>query len=244
MKKTILLLALAVLTAGGVFAQRVGDTIQAGGSNWTVQSVSGDTMTLKKAQGGYKVGDRGPGGGIIFHVDAAGFQVEGYSGATGRFTTYTAHYLEAAPQDSGKPVRWGTNISSLTSVITTIPSGGVSSGGPSNHPDASKVGNGRKDTMTIIASAGQTEGAAQLAASAAFGGLNDWFLPSIGELRLLWAQKNLPGLNMAREGYWSATPLSNSGNVLTSSFNQTDRFVAGIAGGNANNINVRAIRAF
>jgi hypothetical protein len=48
MKKGIMLLVLAVLTAGGVFAQRVGDTIQAGGSSWTVETVSGNRMTLLK----------------------------------------------------------------------------------------------------------------------------------------------------------------------------------------------------
>jgi hypothetical protein len=51
MKKSVMLLAFAVLAAGGAFAQRVGDTASVFGSNWTVQSVSGDTVTLKKAGG-------------------------------------------------------------------------------------------------------------------------------------------------------------------------------------------------
>jgi formylglycine-generating enzyme required for sulfatase activity len=50
MKKGVMLLALAVLTAGGLFAQRVGDTVQVSGSSWTVETVSGDRMTLRKAQ--------------------------------------------------------------------------------------------------------------------------------------------------------------------------------------------------
>jgi hypothetical protein len=52
MKKGIMLLALALLVAGGVFAQRVGDTGQFLGSNWTVETVNGNRMTLIKAQGG------------------------------------------------------------------------------------------------------------------------------------------------------------------------------------------------
>jgi hypothetical protein len=48
MKKGIMLLALAVLTAGGVFAQRVGDTYTLDGQPYSVQSVSGNTITLLK----------------------------------------------------------------------------------------------------------------------------------------------------------------------------------------------------
>ena len=45
----------------------------------------------------YGLGDTDPGGGIIFYVSEEGFTAEGYSGSTGSFGTYTAHYLEAAP---------------------------------------------------------------------------------------------------------------------------------------------------
>jgi hypothetical protein len=229
MKKSVMLLALAALVAGGVFAQRVGDTVQVSGSSWTVQSVSGDTMTLRKAQEmSYKVGDKGPGGGIIFYVNAAGFQVEGYSGATGRFTTYTAHYLEAAPQDSGKSTSWGpdSNIS------------GIAAAAGQGH-----LGHGRRATMTIIASVGQTASAAQLAANATFGGLKDWFLPSQDELLLLGAQKNLPGLNMAPERYWSATQSFPSNLAIVGQFDQTN--VTALSQNKVSGkYNVRAIRAF
>jgi hypothetical protein len=51
MKKGIMLLVLAVLTAGGVFAQRVGDTVQLGGQTYAVESINGERVTLLKAQG-------------------------------------------------------------------------------------------------------------------------------------------------------------------------------------------------
>jgi hypothetical protein len=75
MKKGFLFLVLAVLTAGGVFAQRVGDTVQVSGSNWTVQSVSGDTMTLRK-------------GPTLDGVWTDGSRVVNISGKTGIFTEF------------------------------------------------------------------------------------------------------------------------------------------------------------
>jgi len=51
MRKAFLFLALALIVAGGAFAQRVGDTWQVGDETWVVQSVSGDMMTMRKAPG-------------------------------------------------------------------------------------------------------------------------------------------------------------------------------------------------
>jgi hypothetical protein len=48
LKKGVLVLVLAVLAVGGVFAQKVGDTVQLSGQPYTIQSVSGDTVTLRK----------------------------------------------------------------------------------------------------------------------------------------------------------------------------------------------------
>jgi hypothetical protein len=96
--------------------------------------------------------------------------------------------------------------------------------------------------MTIIASVGQTASAAQLAASATFGGLNDWFLPSQDELLLLGAQKNLPGLNMAPELYWAATQSFPSGLAHVGQFDQPN--VTSLSQGKGMKYNVRAIRAF
>jgi hypothetical protein len=49
-KKAVLFLVLAVLTAGWVFFFFVGDTWQVDGQSYTVQSVSGETVTVRKVQ--------------------------------------------------------------------------------------------------------------------------------------------------------------------------------------------------
>ena len=51
-RKGFLFLVLALIVAGGVFAQRVGDTVQIDGQPYTIRSVSGDTVTLQRAPDG------------------------------------------------------------------------------------------------------------------------------------------------------------------------------------------------
>ena len=46
-KKSLLLLALALIVAGGAFAQRVGDTTQAFGQSWRVQELGNGRMVLQ-----------------------------------------------------------------------------------------------------------------------------------------------------------------------------------------------------
>ena len=50
----------------------------------------------------YVRGDIGPGEGTIFHVVPAGFVVEGYTGASGSFASYTAHFLEVGRGGGGR----------------------------------------------------------------------------------------------------------------------------------------------
>jgi len=56
----------------------------------------------------------------------------------------------------------------------------------------------------------ETDKAAQLAAAATFGGKNDWFLPSCGELNLLHMQRNLSGIGITPGFLWSSSQNSNT----------------------------------
>ena len=61
MKKAFLLLLLALLIAGGVFGQRVGDTVQVSGQSYTVQEAGNGRLVLQLVQSldGIWVSERG-----------------------------------------------------------------------------------------------------------------------------------------------------------------------------------------
>jgi hypothetical protein len=157
------------------------------------------------------IGDRGPGGGIIYYVDTGGFTVQGFASQNAFFDDtivpngYTAHYLEAAPADSGN-TQWG-GLGTFISGLTNPPF--------VSDPLASQIGNGRKDTQLIIARlAGlipPDTGAANFATTANFGNKTDWFLPSTGELNMLWVNKdNAVITNLLPNSYWSSSTQDNS----------------------------------
>ena len=188
--------------------------------------------TTLYADWGYRPGDRGPGTGRIFYRDDAGITIQGYSGARGSFPTYTAYYLEAAPSNSAMSASWGIiNVSG--DELTTF--------GFFDHEYANIIGNGRKDTMVIIQHLGPNESgkAAHVAAESSFGSLNDWFLPSLGELKLLYTYR------------WEAS-VPSSGWLWSSSQSTQEHaawsheFSRGIQGSNTESFPyaVRAIRAF
>ena len=183
----------------------------------------------------YNIGEVGPGGGIIFYVNSSGFNVEGYSGAEGAFASYTAHYLEAAPSNSSTSAQWGAS-GTLIPGVTTFTS--------NTDPLANKIGNGRKDTLTIAAyldaNTDETGRAAQLAAAAAFNGQNDWFLPSSGELNLLYGQRNLQDIGIVSDIFWSSSQGNTGYEAWYQSFGNGTR---GYTGKNYVN-QTRAIRAF
>jgi hypothetical protein len=180
MRKVLLVLVLAFLTAIGVPAQR--------------PSTNGRTSS-------YKVGDTGPGGGVVFYHNPDGFTVQGYGrrGDDGYFASYTAYYLEAAPAKTASAAQWG-NQGTVVRDVTTFT--------VNDDPKAALIGNGRKDTQIIAAymkARGITDSAAQKCAELTEGGFNDWFLASAGELAELFRQADLKGVDIKNEALWSSS---------------------------------------
>jgi len=152
---------------------------------------NGDAATLTCAQGGTCiVGDRGPGGGIVFYAQAA------TAAAPWR-------YLEAAPNTwSGgvqdPTIAWCSDTSSYVKGLAD---------GTTLSTTLTAVGGGFRNTRMMLGAC--TFGAANMAASYNGGGKSDWFLPSKDELYQLYLQKTVVG-GISANFYWSSSEATSA----------------------------------
>jgi hypothetical protein len=134
----------------------------------------------------YKVGDTGPGGGIIFFVD----RYDEYADFT---------YLEVAPVSTQVTRTWATNVNSNQSTFVS-------------GADSKALGAGHQNTLDIVAQTGNIAAtcAAAYCADLTSGGQSDWYLGSIAEMRMVY---DIVGLQLGVGGftfgdsvyYWSST---------------------------------------
>jgi hypothetical protein len=143
---------------GGGIKGDTGDTGPAG--------PAGPTGPSFESTFAYKVGDTGPGGGIIFFVD--------------RYNEYPDFtYLEVAPIGSHVERSWSSGFFDYDTEIGTFVV----------VPNAYRrgLGGGFQNTAEIVAVAmsdSTSENAAKYCDSLTLGGQSDWYLPSISELKL------------------------------------------------------------
>jgi hypothetical protein len=146
-----------------------------------------------------KIGMTGPGGGIVFFVD--------YQDQYASFcATGDCNYLEASPADVGGNQAWCSDTTTLRNL---------------NAWSNSAVGAGRTNTTTADTTC--TSGAIQTAVdytAPAFNGVarEDWWLPSVGELMLMYANLRQAGVGgFATGAYWSSSEF-NDPNAWSQSF--------------------------
>ncbi len=164
-------------------------------------------------------------GGLIFYVDVNSNPCFG---------------LVAAPADSEVSGNFEHPWGCFGTDITGVPNVTLDPGPPAG-PGA-EIGDGATNTTAILTDGSgciTATGAASVA-SLPQGGYSDWFLPSAGELRLIYTnlkQKNLGNLN--NSVYWSSTEFSSvSAWFQDFSDGVRDFFNKGISD------RVRAVRAF
>ncbi len=138
----------------------------------------------------YKVGDRGPAGGWIFFDkgnDSGGWR-----------------YLEAAPEDQSKGVKWAAEPYRETGAKNTY------------------SGSGRYNSKKILKKTGHGNYAAKICEDYRGGGKSDWFLPSKDEVDLMYKNLHKSGIgSFANEGYWSSSEgIAEKGNI---NFRQINR---------------------
>ena len=145
------------------------------------------------------VGDRGPGGGIVYYVDITGFSCgENYT-TTGSPTGGLCRYLEVAPSGwntGADPVKaWATGTSTSGNAIADVD---VIINETNANDSRTAIGLGLKNSMAIVTQNGvydatNNDYAAGAARAYAGNSLTDWYLPTTTELNLLcqWA-RNVP----------------------------------------------------
>lgn len=161
----------------------------------------------------YKVGDKGPGRGWIFFVD--------YYDQYRDFT-----YLEAAPTDASVNAVWCNDKTKSILGATGWA--------------ANAVGKGQANTTAMLAvcSTGAAVDADNYKTSTTHAG--DWFLPSSGELMLMYTNLRQAGVgSFARYDYWSSTEYDSANAWLQLFINGNQ-----LPLNKFNTIEVRPVRAF
>ncbi|MDR1126565.1 MAG: DUF1566 domain-containing protein [Treponema sp.] len=169
----------------------------------------------------YKIGEAGPAGGLIFYDK--GNDSGGW------------RYLEAAPAfTEGKALQWSVS--------------GFDTGAK-----GSEVGTGKQNTRNIMDASVQAAvnaPAARLCDRLAYGGYDDWYLPSKNELGLMYMNLKVDGIGVfANEWYWSSSEGGEYSGVWAQNFGNGQQYSRGNynwgdAGAKTQGHNVRACRQF
>lgn len=138
--------------------------------------------------GDCRLGETGPGGGIIFYVHD---DEDDYFTSVGSDCGTMCRYLEAEPAVL-RTARWCSESTGL----------GVGATG---------LGQGMGNTTTARETC--TSGAIYIAAEFENNGVSDWHLPSFDELELLYFARNRPGIDIGSPAayYWSSTERTGGG---------------------------------
>ena len=206
---------------------------------------SGDSSEI------YEIGDTGPAGGYIFYK-ADTVQTSTYVDSNGNTVEYQWQYLEAAPEDvSTSTVIFGFYRPSGTN--TTIQSNldtSITQNDHSTYNGNAAVGQGRLNTSLLVNAMGSsayssssgttTTGtyAAKLCDDYTLNGYDDWFLPSIEELRYMYENLKSKSIGTWSDDYWASTEYSGSYS-WDYDFNGGD-----VSSSYRYNLYVRAVRAF
>ena len=171
-----------------------GETLTVDIDNPSGYTISGSPKTVTVYVGAYKIGATGPAGGLVFYIDTA--------------DEFDWEYLEVAPFE--------------TEIDEVIEGEYARFGGQGYEVDGAdglEIGDGAQNTIDIVTEYGDTEPcnssdsySAKYCSDLVYGGYDDWYLPSLGELEAIWnnlvvddrGENNGVG-NFKETVYWSSS---------------------------------------
>jgi hypothetical protein len=171
------------LTNGTAYTFTVTATNSAG--TGSASNASSSVTPLTCAAGGIcAVGDRGPGGGIVYYVSAANFT------STGSACNTACKYLEAAPATWQTGVvaddatyKWSDNTTVATGQVLSAASPAES--GFTDEKENWKIGKGFSNTNLMKVTSATSDAQAAVLAYAGNSTAGQWFIPSMNELNEL-----------------------------------------------------------
>jgi len=246
-----------------------GTTVTSGSGTFTVTFVSpvalassvaritlqsGPHSELNCSSGGTcTYGNTGPGGGIIFYVNAGGF-------TCGPTLADTCRYLEMAPA-SWAPGDRGSSWAVASKRTTSVnPANGITADVTANG-SVTGIGLGYINSLNIVAQGNNSTAAAGDARSYTGGGQTDWYLPTLAELtqicKYISGQQGTPDstkclgipngtsvLGIASGSYWSSSEKDSSNAWYLNMMDTYSQTYYTINNSKANIYSVRPIRAF
>jgi hypothetical protein len=151
----------------------------------------------------YEIGDIGPGGGFVFYVNAQG-----------------THGMEMAPASTQFQSQWGCYTTSVAGTSASVGSGQNNSQLILDYHASINFYANPQQCQQVVVSTGDV--AAKNCANLVFGGKDDWYMPSIGELQLIRDNLYANGLgDIETISVWSSST-QNPSNIRQSRVMQFD----------------------
>jgi hypothetical protein len=181
------------LTKGTAYTFRVAAVNAAGTGVYSSMSMAVTPLAVPVtstsiAPNSYKVGDTGPGGGIVFYAADKPFSSPGSTCNTaGVWRISTCKYLEAAPTgwDTANTNFWRLNCASRGTISVDPKCVWSGNTGSRIGTTGTDIGTGYANTSAMIALSGVGGKAGTDARAFRGGGKTDWYLPSKLELNQL-----------------------------------------------------------
>jgi hypothetical protein len=196
------------------------------GSGTFVSKIFGLIEGTKYYVRAYATNNSGTGYGVTKSFNALEFGAKINGGIVFYYNDGTKqHGLVCAPTDQGTNVVWGCLGKEITGA------------------DGSGVGTGNQNTVDIVNGCSTAAIAARICYDLELNSYSDWYLPSIGELYLMYKNLQMNGLGNFpyNSAYWSSSEDSNPNYAFGLVFHEPNQAWAYDKG---SLLNVRAIRAF